>query len=82
MSAVQPLQIMLVEAQGLKCPEPVMLLHAAVRRSEAGGLIRLLATDPSTQRDVVNFCRFLDHELVEQSDVDGQFSYLIRKAGA
>jgi tRNA 2-thiouridine synthesizing protein A len=59
-----------------------MLLHAAVRRSEAGGLIRLLATDPSTQRDVVNFCRFLEHELVEQGDADGQFSYLIRKAGA
>lgn len=81
MSDTQQPPVMLVEAQGLKCPEPVMLLHAAVRRSEVGGLIRLLATDPSTQRDVVNFCRFLEHQLVEQSDVDGQFSYLIRKAG-
>ena len=82
MSNTEQSQVLLVEAQGLRCPEPVMLLHAAVRQSEAGGLIRLLATDPSTQRDVVNFCRFLDHELIEQSDTDGQFSYLIRKAGA
>jgi len=72
-----------VDARGLKCPEPVMMLHAAMRKTTAGGLVRLMATDPSTQRDVPQFCRFLDHELL-CSDINeeaGTFEYLIRKTG-
>ena len=70
-----------VDATGLKCPEPVMLLHAAIRRAEAGETVRLTATDPSTQRDVVNFCEFLGHNLLESTADDGQFTYRVRKAG-
>lgn len=69
-----------VDALGLNCPEPVMMLHAAIRRVAPGDCVQLLATDPSTQRDVANFCRFLGHELVT-ADQDGQrFVYLIRKS--
>ncbi len=82
MSDTQQEQVLVVEAQGLKCPEPVMLLHAAMRRTEVGNLVRLLATDPSTQRDVGNFCRFLGHELLEKRYSEDQFSYLIRKASS
>ena len=70
-----------IDATGLKCPEPVMMLHAAIRRAEAGETVRLTATDPSTQRDVVNFCEFLGHNLLESTADDGQFTYRIRKAG-
>ena len=82
MSDQQQETVTLIAAQGLKCPEPVMLLRAAIRQTQTGGLIRLMATDPSTQRDVANFCRFLSHDLIEQSASDGQFSYLIRKAAS
>jgi tRNA 2-thiouridine synthesizing protein A len=69
----------LVDARNLYCPEPVMLLHNAVRDVDAGQLIELLATDPSTQRDVPKFCHFLSHELVEQSENGDVFRYLVRK---
>ena len=70
-----------VDATGLKCPEPVMLLHAAIRRAEAGETVLLTATDPSTQRDVANFCEFLGHNLLESTANEGQFTYRVRKAG-
>ena len=70
-----------VDATGLKCPEPVMLLHAAIRRAEAGETVLLTATDPSTQRDVANFCEFLGHNLLEANADAGQFTYRVRKAG-
>ncbi|HCL42236.1 MAG TPA: sulfurtransferase TusA, partial [Pseudomonas sp.] len=41
---------------------------------------QVLATDPSTQRDIPRFCSFLGHELLEQHEADGIFHYLIRKA--
>lgn len=68
-----------MDAQGLYCPEPVMLLHNAVRDMSHGQVVRVIATDPSTQRDIPKFCSFLGHELLAQS-VDGEvFEYLIRK---
>ena len=70
-----------VDATGLKCPEPVMMLHAAIRRAEAGETVLLTATDPSTQRDVANFCEFLGHNLLESTADEGQFTYRVRKAG-
>lgn len=65
---------------GLFCPEPVMLLHNKIRVMASGERVRVLATDPSTQRDVPKFCNFLGHTLLEQSATAEQFVYLIQKA--
>lgn len=68
-----------LDACGLTCPEPVMLLHRAVRELESGEYLEMLATDPSTQRDVPKFCQFLGHELVIQQETDGVFTFHLRK---
>lgn len=68
-----------LDACGLFCPEPVMLLHNKIRDIDAGQILEILATDPSTTRDVPKFCLFLGHELIEHSEHNGQYRYLIRK---
>ena len=68
-----------IDAIGLKCPEPVMLLHAAMRRLAPGQELTLRATDPSTERDVANFCEFLGHALLSARREGDQFLYRIRK---
>ncbi len=68
-----------LDASGLNCPEPVMMLHQQVRDLPAGGLLKVIATDPSTRRDIPKFCVFLGHELVEQQVQEGTFLYWIRK---
>ena len=68
-----------IDALGLLCPEPLMLLRNAVRGMASGERVCVLATDPSTVRDFTNFCRFMGHELV-RSERDGErFSFVIRK---
>ena len=71
----------LLDATGLYCPEPVMMLHNKVREIDIGDVLLVLATDPSTQRDIPKFCAFLGHELVEQINESEKeiFSYYIRK---
>ncbi|MWV12679.1 sulfurtransferase TusA [Pseudomonas sp. R-28-1W-6] len=69
----------ILDATGLNCPEPVMMLHNKVRDLQAGGLLKVIATDPSTRRDIPKFCMFLDHQLVEQSEEGGTYLYWIRK---
>lgn len=78
-NATQDVSGAVLDATGLYCPEPVMMLHNKIRDIETGGLLRLIATDPSTTRDVPKFCLFLGHELVEQSVQDDLYVYLIRK---
>lgn len=68
-----------LDARGLFCPEPVMLLHGRIREVPPGSLLRVLATDPSTTRDIVKFCRFLGHELVEQTEKGDEYHFLIRR---
>lgn len=73
---------LLLDARGLLCPEPVMMLHKRVRELAAGAELVVLATDPSTQRDIPKFCRFLGHELLEESQPEaGLYRYKLRKGG-
>ena len=59
-----------------------MLLHHRIRAIGVGETLKVLATDPSTERDIPKFCAFLGHELLDQERVDDQFHYLLRKEGA
>ncbi len=71
-----------LDAQGLLCPEPLMLVRNRVRDLNPGDFLHIVATDPSTHRDFANFCRFMGHELL-QADVDGEILHFwIRKVGA
>ncbi len=73
----QPEEIL--DTSGLLCPEPVMLLHNKVRSLAPGALLEVIATDPSTQRDIPRFCEFLGHQLVTQAEEEERFRYLIKK---
>ncbi len=68
-----------MDASGLYCPEPVMLLHNKIREVAVGDLIRMVATDPSTERDVAKFCHYLGHELLASEREENRYYYLIRK---
>ena len=68
-----------LDATGLLCPEPVMMLHNTVRDARAGEVIEVVATDPSTTRDIPKFCSFLGHELLAQEEREQKYYYYIRK---
>ena len=58
-----------------------MLLHNRIRDIADGDTLLVLATDPSSTRDIPNFCSFLGHQLLEQDEQDGNYRYLLRKGG-
>lgn len=57
-----------------------MLLHNKIRDIAPGEVLKITATDPSTQRDIPKFCVFLGHELLQQDEADGCYNYWLRKA--
>ena len=69
----------MLDATGLFCPEPVMLLHKKMREIAIGETLLVGATDPSTTRDIPKFCHFLGHTLIEAREDGHTYSYCIRK---
>lgn len=70
-----------LDATGLTCPEPVMLLHKVMREIQHGECVEVIATDPSTQRDIPKFCQFLNHQLLRQEAAQDTFIFHLRKGG-
>lgn len=68
-----------LEAEGLRCPEPVMMVRKTIRNMQDGDVLLVKADDPSTTRDIPSFCRFMDHQLVGQATETLPYQYLIRK---
>lgn len=68
-----------LDTSGLFCPEPVMMLHNSIRDAAVGAVIEIIATDPSTQRDIPKFCHFLKHTLLEQCERDNTYVYYVQK---
>lgn len=77
MTATAPFSL---DTRGLFCPEPMMLLHKAMRQMAAGEELIMYATDPSTERDLQKFCAFLHHELLAVEQTDDEWRFVIRKA--
>lgn len=73
--------VAVLDARGLFCPEPVMLLHRKMRELADGEQLQVLATDPSTERDIAKFCEFLNHRLLDKQRVGDEFHFLILKTG-
>lgn len=71
-----------VDATGLVCPEPLMLLRNQVRTAAPGDSVAVIATDPSTTRDFTNFCRFMGHDLAYSERRGDRLLFVIRKRAA
>lgn len=68
-----------LDALGLRCPEPVMMIRLQIRKMQDGETLSILADDPATIRDVPSFCRFMEHQLVAADTDSEPFRYLVRK---
>lgn len=68
-----------LDAQGLRCPEPVMMVRKTVREMEQQQVLLVLADDPSTTRDIPSFCEFMEHKLLLAETQQQPYRYWIQK---
>ena len=71
-----------IDARGLACPQPVLLLREAVRRLAHGQRVALLATDPLAPVDVAAWCLRTGHALVAQSEEGGVYRFVVQRKDA
>ena len=68
-----------LDAKGLNCPLPVLKTRKALRDVPLGELLTVLATDPASTIDVRHFCNLSGQELIESSEADGVYTFVIRR---
>jgi tRNA 2-thiouridine synthesizing protein A len=68
-----------VDARGLNCPLPVLRTKKALNDMVSGQVLRVLATDPGSVRDFEAFCRQTGNALLQQSQSDGVFVFVLRR---
>ncbi|MCL1077844.1 sulfurtransferase TusA [Parashewanella spongiae] len=68
-----------LDALGLRCPEPVMMLRKKVRHMNDGETLLIIADDPATTRDIPSFCEFMDHTLLHSDTKNTPYHFLLKK---
>jgi tRNA 2-thiouridine synthesizing protein A len=68
-----------VDAKGLNCPLPVLRTKKALNDMTSGQVLRILATDPGSVRDFQAFCRQTGNELLQHSEDNGVFLFVLRR---
>ena len=68
-----------VDARGLNCPLPILRAKKTLNDMVSGQVVRIIATDPSSVRDFEAFARQTGNQLVQQSEQDGAFVFLMRR---
>lgn len=69
-----------VDAKGQSCPGPLVTLAKALRDAQRGDRLELLATDPGSKSDVPSWAELSGNELIEASEADGVYRYVVRKS--
>ena len=68
-----------LDAKGLNCPLPILKARKALKDVPDNGTLEILATDPGSVADFEAFCRQTGNEILEQSEDDGIYRFLIKK---
>ena len=68
-----------IDTRGLNCPLPILKAKKALADMNSGQLLRVLSTDPGSNRDFEAFARQTGNELLNQSADGDAFVHVLRR---
>lgn len=68
-----------LDAKGLSCPLPILRTKKALNDLASGQVLRVLATDPGSVKDMQAFARQTGHTLLSHTEEGKTFVFLMRK---
>jgi len=68
-----------VDARGLTCPLPILRAKKALAGMASGQMLKVLATDPGSQRDFAAFAKQTGNAIVESAQQDDTFVFVMRR---
>lgn len=68
-----------LDARGLNCPLPILRTKKAMNGMAAGEILKVVATDPGSVKDMEAYCKQTGNEITETSEAGGEYTFLIKK---
>ena len=68
-----------LDLKGLKCPFPILRLKQTLTRMETGEIVKIIGTEPGTEREVKVLCKHEGHEFLDYKQGKNDFTYFVRK---
>lgn len=69
-----------LDATNLRCPLPLLKAKKALNEMQAGEVLKVLATDPGSERDFKVFVEQSRHEMMDVFKEGELFTYIIKKS--
>lgn len=74
--------VTVLDLKGLQCPMPILKTKKAMTALLPGATLEVLSTDPGAPGDFSAFCEQSKNTLLESTENDGVFRFLIRRESA
>lgn len=68
-----------VDARHLNCPLPILRTKKALSQLQSGQILKVMATDPGSQRDFQAFSRQTGNELVGSSQSGEVWTFFLKR---
>jgi tRNA 2-thiouridine synthesizing protein A len=71
-----------LDAKGLNCPLPILKTRKAINDLAQGNVLKVLTTDPGSQKDMPAWARRTANQIVKMEVVENTFIFYIKKLAA
>ena len=68
-----------IDLSGLHCPMPLLKAKLALNSMEPTQVLKIIATDPSSEKDFYMFVDQTNHQILDFQKDDGAYFYWIKK---
>ncbi len=68
-----------LDVTGLQCPMPLLKAKLALNNMESEQILKVVATDPGSEKDFHLFVEQSDHQILDFKKDDYAYSYWIQK---
>jgi tRNA 2-thiouridine synthesizing protein A len=68
-----------LDARGLNCPLPILRTKKALAELAAGSVLKVIATDPGSVKDMTAFAKQTGNELISSAEAGGEYTFFMKK---
>jgi tRNA 2-thiouridine synthesizing protein A len=68
-----------LDARGLSCPLPILKSKKSLSDMGSGQVLKIVATDPGSVKDMQAFCKQTGNELLSSVEDNKTYAFFVRK---
>lgn len=68
-----------LDTKGTLCPEPILMIKAAMSEVNTGDIVKMEATDAGSVSDMKSWSRRTGHKIVDQKEEGGVYTFWVER---